>query len=110
AGPPNGLTNDRIMEIWLGRIGNDDLGGSALVRMLKMIVTNDEGSALRQVPEALQAKVKARWKQFIDANREKLRDGHRFRIGDPEITADLFPTGFQFYYQGNLWPAPDSGE
>jgi hypothetical protein len=108
AGPPNGLTNDRILEIWLGRIGNDDLGGSALVRMLTMIVTNDEGQSQHRIPEATQAAMATRWTRFIDANRAKLRDGHRFRIGDPEITADLFPPGFQFHYQGTLWPAPAS--
>src|SRR5207253_2224643 len=97
-----------ILEIWLGRIGNNDLGGSALVRMLKMIVTNDEGSSERQIPEGTQTAVAARWKRFIDANRAKLRDGQRFRIGDPEISADLFPPGFQFYYQGKLWPAQPS--
>ena len=46
-----------------------------------MIVTNDEGQSQHRIPEATQAAVATRWTRFIDANRAKLRDGHRFRIG-----------------------------
>lgn len=49
--------------------------------------------------------MKTRWTRFISDNPEKLRQGHRFKLGDPEITPDLFPKGFQFYADGKPWPA-----
>ncbi len=106
AGLANGLTNDRILEIWLNRLGGDDLAGKAVSRFLATILAADNcSSQQRELPETIRITFTARSKQFIEANREKLRDGHRFKIGDPEITEDLVPMGFGFHHQGKLWPA-----
>jgi beta-lactamase regulating signal transducer with metallopeptidase domain/HEAT repeat protein len=110
AGPPNGITNDQILEIWLGRLGNDDLGGSGVVRLLLMTLGDDQGRAELQLSDPGRAATIARWGRFIEQNRQKLRRGQRFRIGDPEITPDLFPPGFQFYHKGQLWPAGNEGK
>ncbi len=108
AGPANGLTNDLILEIWLNRLGGNDLEGQAVSRFLEMILAADTCSSRRDLPEATRTAFLARAKKFIEANREKLRDGHRFKIGDPEITVDLVPMGFTFYHQGKQWPAENN--
>jgi hypothetical protein len=104
ASPANGLTNDLILEIWLNRLGDNDLAGTAVSRFLRMILAADDCSSRRDLPEATRINFTARAKQFIETNREKLRDGHRFKIGDPEITEELVPMGFTFHHQGQLWP------
>jgi HEAT repeat protein len=109
AGPPNGLTNDRILEVLLGRLGNDDLGGKGVVRLLLLILDDNQGRAEFQLTDAVRTATVARWRRFLEQNRPRLRQGRRFRIGDPEITPDLFPPGFQFYHQGKLWPPGNEG-
>jgi hypothetical protein len=88
------------MEIWLSRTGNDDLGGKAVVRLLLTILEDNQARSQDQLDPDVQAAMKTRWTRFINANRDKLRQGHRFKLGAPEITPDLFPKGFQFYFNG----------
>jgi len=110
AAAANGIATDQVMEIWLSRIDNADLGGKAVVRLLLAVL--DDNRALSQdklEPETLAA-IKARWSRFIQEHRQKLQKGHRFKIGDPEITPDLFPRGFQFHDNGKPWPPGTSGD
>jgi HEAT repeat protein len=109
AGPPCGITNDQIMEVWLGRLGNDDLGGEGVVRLLLMVLDDNQGRSQHQLDDATRATTVARWRRFIEQNRPRLRRGQRFHIGDPEITPDLFPPGFQFHHKGQLWPPGNEG-
>jgi beta-lactamase regulating signal transducer with metallopeptidase domain/HEAT repeat protein len=109
AGPPNSIPNDQIMEAWLDRLSNDDLGGTAVVRLLVMVLGDNLGRAEFKLSDAVRTATVARWRQFIKQNRERLRRGPRFQIGDPEITPDLFPPGFQFHHQGKLWPMGQEG-
>jgi hypothetical protein len=109
AAPPNGIANDQIMEIWLGRLSNDDLGGGGVVRLLLLVLDNDQGRSELKLSDAARAATLARWGRFIEQNRQRLRRGQRFHIGDPEVTPDLFPPGFQFYHKGRLWPPGNDG-
>lgn len=107
AGPPNGITKDKIMEVWVSRMDNSDLGTKAVTRLLLTVLDDNQRNAPKKLsPEATVA-AKARWSRFIEEHREKLCDGHRFKIGDPEIARDLFPPGFTFHFQGKAWP-PDN--
>jgi HEAT repeat protein len=109
AGPPNSVTNDQVMEIWLTRLGNDDLGGAGVVRLLLAVLDDNQGRGELKLTDAVRVATVARWQRFIEENRARLRRGQRFRIGDPEITPDLFPPGFQFYHKGKLWPTGQQG-
>ena len=45
-----------------------------------------------------------RWKQFLALHAARLKAGRRFRIGEPALKADLFPT-FTFNRMGKPdWP------
>lgn len=104
AAEANAITRDLIMQGWLDRMDNSDLGGKALVRLLLSVLDDNRAQSTDKLDPDVQAAAKARWERFIRENREKLRQGHRFKLGDPEITPDLFPRGFQFYFQGKPWP------
>ena len=105
AGPANGITNDRIMEVWLDRMDNDEQNGKWVVRLLLTILEDNQARSQKKLDPEITKATKARWGRFIQEHREKLRKGHRFKLGDPEITADLFPPGFRFYFKGKPWPA-----
>jgi hypothetical protein len=104
AGPPNGITTDEIMEIWLDRLDNDDLGGKAVIRLLLSVLDDNRASSPNEIDAEAVETTRKRWRRFIQEHRKDLRKGRRFKLGDPEITADLFPPGFQFYFDGKPWP------
>jgi hypothetical protein len=101
----NGITRDQLAEIWPSRIDPSDLGVAGMRRLLHTAIDYDgaEGSPGGLSPKDTAAAT-TRWKRFIDEHRKELREGHRFKLGDPEITPDLFPPGFDFYLQGRPWP------
>jgi hypothetical protein len=102
AAPPNGVPKDAVLEILIGRIG--DLHGRAVEKLLGAVVEGDVARLEPDLSTEAGNAAAARWRRFIEENREKLRKGVRFRLGDPEITADLFPKGFQYYHDGKPWP------
>jgi hypothetical protein len=104
AAEANGVTKDVVMEGWLARMDNADLGGKAVLRLLLSVLDDNRARTTDKLDPDVQAAAKARWERFIREKRETLRRGHRFKIGDPDITPDLFPRGFQFYFQGKPWP------
>jgi hypothetical protein len=108
AGPPNGVTNDKIMEIWLSRMDNQDLGGEAVLRLLLTILEDNQNRSEKELSPQVATDTKARWQRFITEHRDKLSAGHQFKISDPEITPDLFPPGFQFYRDRIPWPPENS--
>jgi HEAT repeat protein/tetratricopeptide (TPR) repeat protein len=104
AAPANGIPTDRTMEIWVRRMDRNDLGTKAVIRLLLAILDNNQRGDPQELSAEATAAAQARWKRFIEENREKLRQGKRFKIGDPEITPDLFPPGFTWYKDDKAWP------
>jgi hypothetical protein len=49
------------------------------------------------------------WRELIDANRQALRDGRRFPVGQPPLKREMFPPQFQFHPPGQP-PWPDWGK
>lgn len=48
---------------------------------------------------------KQRWTRFIDLHRDALKNGRQFALGDPELSADLIPPGFQCQRKNEApWP------
>ncbi len=47
----------------------------------------------------------ARWRRLLEANREQIRAGRLFKIGEPPLTPGLFPRGFHFQRKDKPpWP------
>jgi hypothetical protein len=45
------------------------------------------------------------WREFIEKNRQALRDGKQFEIGKPPLTRKMFPPKFYFHREGRPdWP------
>src|SRR6185295_12302628 len=100
----NGIANDKLLEIWLSRMDNEDLGGNAVLRLLLTILDDNRAASEQKISADVAATTLARWQRFIVDHREALQAGRRFKLSDPEIAADLFPPGFQFYRDGKPWP------
>jgi hypothetical protein len=50
-------------------------------------------------------KMKGYWLMLLSQKREVISSGGKIKIGDPIVTADLFPPSFHFYFpDGNSWP------
>lgn len=105
AAPANGIGRDEALEIWLKRSGGDDLGAKAFERLLLAVLKADQARTPNSVDEPARRAAADAWRRFIDQHRDELRRGKRFDITDAAITADLFPPGFQFYRDGQPWPA-----
>lgn len=101
----NAVAYDQIMDIWVERLKENDLDAKAVHRLLEVIDHDGGGSFPDTLAASEMEKAQKNWKVFIDTNREKIRSGHRFKPGDPEITPDLFPEGFYFYVDGKPWPS-----
>ena len=46
-----------------------------------------------------------RWLAFIEANETELNNGRKYKVGDAEITEDLFPAGVHINFKGKQWPS-----
>lgn len=101
----NGIPIDEVMEIWVGRLGADDLGKDALIRLLLAAYDGSESSSQNTLTDAEVARAKSNWTEFIKKNRDKLRVGRKFKPADPEFEAKLFPEGFTFFFDNKPWPA-----
>lgn len=97
----NGVTSDQIMDIWVNRI-EGGLSGKAVARLFS-VVDEDEAGWKRKLDPAEERAAKVAWARFIDAHREKIKAGRRFKAGDPELTVDLFPLNFLFWVNGKPW-------
>ncbi len=103
AAEANGVTHDKVMEVWADRI-EGDLGGAAVVRLLGVVETGAGGGTRGDLSPDEQKAAKAAWLKFIDAHRAELKAGTRYKPRDPALTPDLFPQGFYYQLDDGRWP------
>jgi hypothetical protein len=92
-----GLRFERV-EIWVSRLDEDGMAAECLDRLANLVIADlsgyghpsrdglgaDEGKACKQ-----------HWTKFLKEHGAELREGKRFKLGDPALTPELFPK-FQF--------------
>ncbi|MCE5229715.1 hypothetical protein LLG95_08985 [bacterium] len=100
----NGIANIEMIDLWFGKLDAGNASGAVMSHLIEAVADGGRfGSARSLSLEELTA-VKARWKRFIEENREKLIQGKRFKPGDPEFTPDLMPQGFSMNFGQTPWP------
>lgn len=92
------------LELWVSRLEEEGMAQTG-IRYLSRVVNENCGSGSNGPLDADTARAaKARWTAFLKQHRQRLTEGRLFKIGDPSLTADLFP-GFMFYRNNQpSWP------
>ena len=99
-----GVTRDRLLEICVERLANDDLA-TTLFDLMITIVEREGGYGYSNVDWSMANDLKSKWKLLIEKNRDRIRKGPLFKIAEPPLTSDLFPPGFSFCRKDNEpWP------
>jgi len=106
-----GVARDRLLEILvdcLGR-GQTDYRYVALGLMNDIAVKHEGGCGwdtndLHKWGD-FWSDMQKTWRKFIENNRQALRDGKKFKIGEPPLSREMFPPKFQFSRKGQpSWP------
>lgn len=91
-----GIPKDRLYAAWARRLDDPTMTKMAFDKLC-WLIQHRGGSSMSGTPDAAEGRrLKRRWLRFIRDHRAAIRAGRRFRVGDPELTADLIPRGFSF--------------
>ena len=105
-----GADMDRLLEICVGRLERySNARNMVLVGLMIDGAIQHEGGYGAQSHDDWQpflGDVQKAWGDFLQANRDALRAGRKFLIGQPPITREMFPPKFAFSRAG-LPPWPD---
>jgi hypothetical protein len=105
-----GADVDRLLEILVGRLERrDENRNDVLLRLLIDAVieggSNDYYSGNHGDWQSFLGDMQKAWRGFIDANRQALREGKKFKIGKPPLRREMFPPGDYFNRPGQPpWP------
>jgi len=92
------------IEVLVGRLDDREMTVRCLSRLADWVIADHStGASPAEKSFAADAAkaVKARWQRFLQDHGKALRTGHRFPLGDPALTPDLFP-GFEFHARQKL--------
>src|SRR5262249_30210240 len=103
-----GVENDRRLEICVRRMGSHTNAWNMLLLGLLIdgaIESHGYGAQdIKDWTEILPG-IETAWFEFIDANRQKLREKRGFKVAAPPLTPKMFPPGFQLHRAGQpSWP------
>ena len=110
-----GVPRDVILEAWARRLGETMFarasqgrsgpGAKSFQILQESVIEYQGGSGWDGTQDSRGNPALAqRWLAFIAANRAELLRGRKFRVGDPELTEDLFPAGENITHEGKPWP------
>ncbi len=110
-----GADMDKLLEILVGRLRQMDIDGrlglglnTVILELMISGAIQHEGGYGQQLYDDWQpflGDMQKAWLEFIRANREALRSGKRFKIGQPPLRREMFPPKFQFNRAGqSSWP------
>jgi len=99
-----GTPRDRVLEACINRLGEQGTHTTFFDLMIGVVET-EGGYGYSQVDWGVAEVLQARWRRFVETNRQRIRASRRFKIAEPPLTPDLFPHGFQFHGRdGTAWP------
>jgi hypothetical protein len=83
-----------ILELWVSRLDEKGMTASALDHLANAVIA-DRSSSSVPTAEMLSPEegkvIKARWLKFLQEHGKALKEGQRFKLGEPALTPDLFP-------------------
>jgi hypothetical protein len=99
AAAPCGAPRDRLLEICLARLGTGDAElNNAFYSQLLEALEHKHGYGGQVVKDwgPIAPGLREAWGKFIADNREALRAGRKFPIGEPPVVAAMVPPGMRF--------------
>jgi hypothetical protein len=106
-----GVENDRRLEVCVGRMNplTNDLNMLMLSLLIDGAIVHEGGYGSQGIEDwtSILPGIQKAWLDCIASNRQALREGKRFPIAQPPVTAEMFPPGFRFHRAGKPdWPPP----
>jgi hypothetical protein len=94
------------LEILVDRMDEPDMLFRCLEGLKTVIANSNGGGSGRSIDVQAEARrIKPKWQAFLHKHEQDLRDGRRFTLPDPEISPDMFPTGYSISLKdGHTWP------
>ena len=93
-------------EVLAARLDDPEMVPRCLQRLAGLFSDTSPRSSSRKLDAAAAKALKERWLKFFAENGKALREGRKFRVGDAEVTADLFAGCVSFTLpDGKRWPS-----
>jgi len=93
------------LDVLASRLDEAEIGRYALRYLVNSVVETPGVSGSRKLEPGTARALKTRWTEFLQEHREALEAGRRFKLGGPELTPDILPSGYQFRLKdGKTWP------
>ena len=101
-----------LLTTWADRLGDEhlyDLALDALQTVLEGLPGGSSGRTDLTRPERLE--LRRQWQEFLAAHADELRQGKKFKVGDPAITPALFGRARSWQLPGGkFWPMSYSNQ
>ncbi len=96
-----------LLTTWADRLGEDPIYAIALDSLETVIADLPGGSSGRtDLTRSERLALRAAWKEFLSRHAAALRSGHRFKLGDPNLSPALFGRARSWVLpSGKSWPA-----
>ena len=108
-----GISRVQVLRTWAQRLGDVTydaetqrfgIGYTIFNIMQENVIENSGGGGANGHVSRADPGLVTRWLAFIEANETELSNGRKYKVGDAEITEDLFPAGVHIYLKGKPWP------
>jgi hypothetical protein len=101
-----GIQRDRALDTVIGRLDDTTMTYTLLTRIIfNEIVGTSSGSGNDHVTLNNAIQLKTTWQTFLNAHREEIRAGKRFKVPNPPLTPEMFLPVHQFDLpNGKYWP------
>ena len=107
------ISRVQVLRTWAQRLGDVTydaetqrfgIGYTIFNIMQEDVIENSGGGGADGHLSRADPELVTRWLAFIEAHEAELNNGRKYKVGDGEITEDLFPAGVHIYFKGEQWP------
>ncbi|MCY3021816.1 MAG: hypothetical protein NTW87_22630 [Planctomycetota bacterium] len=97
------------LQVLAARLDDPEMVQRCLERLAWLFTDTHPQCSSRKLDTAAAKALKERWLKFFAEHGKALREGRTFKVGDPEVTPDLFAGCVQFKLpDGKGWPDDDA--
>jgi hypothetical protein len=95
-----------LLEASAERLGDENLCRSAIENLKTVVDAGDANHSIKpELSRGERLELRKQWQRFLAKNEDDLRNGKRFKIGDPALVPELFSPIYQFRPKdGPAWP------
>ena len=90
------------LEVVVSRLPDTNVMGECMGFLCDLTGGGGRSGTLNSIGEGV--RLKARWGKFLSEHEQEIREGRKFKLAEPPVTADLFPASMWFHVKGKVWP------